>query len=87
MNKKQAAEAHGWTYVHGGPEEGGMYWRGINPETKQVEEIPDLRPEAYKLWDHFVTKQNPRNLPEHACFLSIIPKETFIEYANSYFNQ
>jgi len=35
-----AAVAAGWLDIHGGAEEGGLYWRGINPETGRVEEIP-----------------------------------------------
>lgn len=33
-------ETAGWTDVYGGPEVGGMYWRGTSPETGRVEEIP-----------------------------------------------
>ena len=38
--RKKCTDA-GWGNVHGGREEGGMYWRGINPETKRVEKIPE----------------------------------------------
>ena len=89
MTKKTAAESHGWTDVHGGPEEGGVYWRGINPETKRMEEIPDLRTEPYKLWDHFANQRckGKQLRPEDIKVLAMISMETFIEYATSYFKQ
>ena len=31
---------HGYLDVHGGPENGGEYWRGENVKTKRVEAIP-----------------------------------------------
>lgn len=39
MNGKQLKhyyEAQGYTDIHGGPEEGGAFWRGIHPTTKKV---------------------------------------------------
>jgi len=35
------AQAIGWTDIHGGPPN-GAYWRGVNPATGRVEEIPEL---------------------------------------------
>lgn len=39
MTIKEQAEALGWTDVHGDPEKGGAFWRGINPDTGRVEKI------------------------------------------------
>ena len=37
------AKHFGWTDIHGGPPEGGMFWRGANPKRPLglKEEIPD----------------------------------------------
>lgn len=35
----------GWTDIHGGPPQ-GAYWRGTNPKTGRVEEIPSDTPET-----------------------------------------
>jgi hypothetical protein len=43
---KLRCEEAGWKDLHGGPEEGGMYWRGVSPHTGRVEEIPK---EVYEL--------------------------------------
>lgn len=38
---KARAAAAGWTDVHGGPEEGGAYWRGRHVDAvRDVEELP-----------------------------------------------
>lgn len=34
-----AAELDGWLDIHGGYH--GAYWRGINPETKRCEKLPE----------------------------------------------
>ena len=44
--QKALAEALGWTGVHGGPSEGGMFLRGHPPSDptgrRLCEEVPDL---------------------------------------------
>jgi len=38
---KAIGEALGWTDIHGGPEDGGAYWRGTPPGGKRVVACPD----------------------------------------------
>lgn len=54
---REIGSALGWTDIHGGPEDGGAYWRGTPPGSKRVVACPDwlnepsgadLSKEAYK---------------------------------------
>lgn len=38
---KEIGAALGWTDIHGGPEEGGAYWRGTPPGSNRVVPCPD----------------------------------------------
>lgn len=72
--------ALGWTDIHGGPEEGGAYWRGTPPGSSRVVMCPDWLAEPIPVSEyvlrHFPKPCRPRKRHEcRICGNFIWPKE------------
>lgn len=74
---REIGESLGWTDIHGGPEDGGAYWRGTPPGSKRVIACPDWLSMVWQvIGEHnrhgewiAGTYDNPEAAKQHFAFL------------------